>query len=353
MGNQLKDRMQCLICGDLISTRNCVLSRHVKKHGMSYIEYIKDNYICVYGDISACGFCDNDAVPEYVINHESKEYSINYSKGYMCGTDGCKNSISLDIIGTTYSPDTFEKIGSRKEYLSKLYKIDESEAMLMKYDSSRIEFFDNSINSFVVKYGEIEGKLRYDKRIEGIICNHAGQKFPCTLDNFIERYGEIEGKLRYDKRCEKISYTSSKGYLIDKYGKVKADELWKRKYKTVRVSKSSKIVGEILTHLNIEYETEKNIFGKFVDYYLPDYNMVIEFYGDYWHSNPKIYESDYYVKQISMTSKEIWIKDSERLGIIKNGVDSIIVIWESSKINESLLLKVINEIFNKKTIMYI
>ncbi len=353
MVNQLKDRMCCLICDDLISTRNCVVSRHMKKHGTTYIEYIKGNYNCVCGTVSMCGFCNNDAVPEYVIDHTNKEYSMNYNKGYICGTIECKRSISLDIIGSTYSPDTFEKIGSRKEYLSKLYKINESEAKLMKYDNSRTEFFDNKIDSFVRKYGEDVGRLRYEKRINGIKNNHAGQKFPCTLDNFIDKYGEVNGRLKYDKRCERISYTSSKGYLIDKHGKVKADKLWKKRYKTIRVSESSKIVGKILDYLNIEFEVEKNIFGKFVDYYLSDYNMVIEFYGDYWHCNPKVYESDYYVSQIGMTSEEIWEKDRKRLDIIKQGVNSIIVIWESSKIDGSLISKVINDISNKKTIVYI
>ncbi len=105
--------------------------------------------------------------------------------------------------------------------------------------------------------------------------------------------------------------------------------------------------------LKINYEIEKNINSKFVDYFLTDYNIAIEYFGDYWHSNPKAYESDYYFPRMKMMAKEIWEKDRKRLIEIKQSVESIIIIWESSKINESILEKTIKNILNKKTIIYI
>ena len=88
-----------------------------------------------------------------------------------------------------------------------------------------------------------------------------------------------------------------------------------------------------------------------MDYFLTDYNIVIEYFGDYWHGNPKVYKSNYYNQRCKMTAGELWIKDEERLKIIKENVDSIIIIWESSNIDISILEKTINDIKNKKTII--
>lgn len=51
-----------------------------------------------------------------------------------------------------------------------------------------------------------------------------------------------------------------------------------------------KMVREWLQVNNIEFEQEKGYFRKyFVDFYLKEYNSVIEVQGDYWHANPLIY----------------------------------------------------------------
>ena len=344
---------KCLECNLEISSKNYAISRHVKKHNILFHDYIKKHYKLVNGNFDTCGFCDKEAIPVFQINHDKREYSINYDNGYFCQTQECKNKISLDILGHEYIPKVYEKIGSRSEYLCKLYKININEAKKLKYDNNRNEFFDNSILSFQKKYGEVEGKVRYDKRIEGIVKNTARNKFPCTLENFIKKYGFEIGEKKYNERCEKISYTSSKDFFIEKYGIEKANEIWKNKYKISKISKKSKIIASILDTLNIRYQTEKNINSKFVDYYLTDFNIVIEYFGDYWHANPKVYESNFYISQLKMNAMDVWKKDKERFSEIKQNIDSIIVIWESSEINDSILEKTINSIKNKKTIIYI
>ena len=130
-------------------------------------------------------------------------------------------------------------------------------------------------------------------------------------------------------------------------------EIWKKKFKCIRTSKKSLIIGDILNQLSIKYEVEKNIGSKFVDYFLTDYNISIEYFGDYWHCNPKKFESNYYNSQLKAIASDLWKRDKERLDKIRNEVDSIIIVWESSEINSSILEKTIREIKNKKTIIYI
>lgn len=44
--------------------------------------------------------------------------------------------------------------------------------------------------------------------------------------------------------------------------------------------------------LNVKYtwQFEAKDIGRFFDYYLPDYNLIIEIDGGYYHSDPRLYE---------------------------------------------------------------
>jgi hypothetical protein len=342
----------CLECGSKSSDKNYAISRHLKKHQLTLHDYINKHYTLVNGEFYSCGFCDRIAIPIYDINHKTKEFSISYDNGFFCKTIDCKRNISLNILNQEYNPKSFEKIGSKSEYLSKLYKIDILEAKEMKYNEPN-EKFRGTLEEYQKKYGIDDGYKRFYKRIDGIKKNNAKNKFPCTLENFIKRYGIEDGTKKYKDRCNKISYTSSKDFFIEKYGEVEGCKIWKNKYKLNKVSKKSKVIRDILNKLKYPFISEKEINGKFVDYFIEDFNIVIEYFGDYWHGNPKRYESSYYISQLKMTASDIWMKDKNRLDLIKEEVNSIIVIWESSEINELLLEKTIKELKNKKTIIYL
>ncbi len=346
------ERTECLICKCDISTRRYAITRHVKKHNISFEEYINKYFKLTEGEITNCGFCERLAKPTYFLNHTNMTYQVEYPDGYFCGDIECKKCISLDILGIEYEPKKYEKIGSKPEYLSRLYKIDLSEAKNMKYGKPT-QKFKCSLVEFQTKYGLIEGEIRYKKRIEGIIKNHSGNKFPCTLENFINKYGLVLGTDKYNKRCEKISYTSSIDFYIDKYGKSEGENKWKSKFRHIRTSKVSKSINDILDHIGIDYETEKNINGKFVDFYIEKYNMCIEYFGNYWHMNPKMYEHTEYNKRVKKTAGEIWEDDKKRLEIIKSKVDTILIIWESTKIDIAILEKTINQFKDKKTVVYL
>lgn len=65
-------------------------------------------------------------------------------------------------------------------------------------------------------------------------------------------------------------------------------------------------------------------------------NKVIEYYGDYWHSNPVKYSPEYFNKQTNMTACEKWSKDCDRINnIITNGY-SVMIVWENDfKLNKT------------------
>jgi len=54
---------------------------------------------------------------------------------------------------------------------------------------------------------------------------------------------------------------------------------------------------------------------------------AIEFFGDYWHANPKMYDANDVIKGKIVQS--IWEHDRERLQAIRNAGVDVLVIWET------------------------
>jgi len=67
---------------------------------------------------------------------------------------------------------------------------------------------------------------------------------------------------------------------------------------------------------------------------------VIEYNGDYWHCNPKIYDKNFFNKNKKMSSEEIWEYDKIKIdSIVKEGYE-VLVIWESDyKENKELAIQ--------------
>lgn len=165
----------------------------------------------------------------------------------------------------------------------------------------------------------------------------------CTLNNFIKRYGRVIGKEKWDRYVEVQKYVGVKyEYFIEKYGKEKGEEL----YNNILIAKMkgggkfSNVAKEFCELIddnnfntfyhgkNAEYRIVCNNRAVAVDFYCADTNKVVEFYGDYWHANPKRYSEGYLLRS-GYTAKEKWKADEDRLKLINNVGIEVLVIWES------------------------
>jgi very-short-patch-repair endonuclease len=52
------------------------------------------------------------------------------------------------------------------------------------------------------------------------------------------------------------------------------------------------LVDDALNKLNINHECQYRIGRYIADFYLPEYNLVIEADGEFWHNLPKMIEKD-------------------------------------------------------------
>lgn len=116
-----------------------------------------------------------------------------------------------------------------------------------------------------------------------------------------------------------------------------------------RTSKPHKKVSEILLALGIEHFNEHNILsGKDLTYrpvpdiFVPELNLIIEIYGDYWHANPLKYTMTdiFYCFRGKQTAQDIWDFDKQRIEVFTNLGYNVEIVWDSEvsgdKINEIL-----------------
>lgn len=241
-----------------------------------------------------------------------------------------------------------------------------------------------TLKNLIQKYGQIEGQIKWDnyrkKQAYTNSYEYKKEKYGWSKDQFdqynssraqtlekmISRYGETEGAQRWQTYCERQSYTNTKEYFIKKYGLEKGYQ----KYLDINKSKSvsnPKILSEKLgvtlqeaTDIivsrqknffssNLEKEFIKSIedkigklenssinkpFGKwseyldtYVVYDIKHKNCIIEFNGDYWHGNPKIYKDDAVIRGTLV--KNIQARDYLKLKTVEDLGFRTLVIWES------------------------
>lgn len=65
----------------------------------------------------------------------------------------------------------------------------------------------------------------------------------------------------------------------------------------------------------------------------PDFmyeNKIIEFYGDYIHANPRLFQKTDVINFLggSRLVGDIWTKDAARLEVLRNRGYEIMVVWE-------------------------
>ena len=145
--------------------------------------------------------------------------------------------------------------------------------------------------------------------------------------------------------------------------KVKMKEVWenyddatrkKQLDNLMKIGKSGRISK---LHLNFKKTLENNgILGFKTESYIKPLHVsvdelnentktIIEIFGNYWHANPIMYESDdLFNFNTILTASEIWEKDRIRISNLEKLGYKVIVIWESEIVDD--IEKVIKNIKN-------
>ena len=98
-------------------------------------------------------------------------------------------------------------------------------------------------------------------------------------------------------------------------------------------TRPQKCVNNILEEAGIKYVNEYSVKYYSVDNYLPDYNLMIEVMGDFWHCNPIVYE-----KPICRIQRERLQKDRAKHTYILNQYRiQVLYLWEKDIIERPRL----------------
>ena len=164
-----------------------------------------------------------------------------------------------------------------------------------------------------------------------------------TLEKCIIKYGLEQGTEIYNKRQkdwikkmfnENTCMATGRSLICDKF-----------------IEKLINSINNIITNSFLYGINEKFIYDKLEKkanrYDLCYDKKIIEFNGDFWHSNPKIFEANEIHKVKKIKCSEIWSKDKRKIDSAKEHGYDILVIWESEYINnEEEIIKKCKEFLN-------
>lgn len=362
LNDKFPEHKKCKICDGPIYYYDSTFSINrnnelypLKKSYLSVKNIFNNNYY-----LSICEDCLIEKFPEYQEMNKSRvfnkvnditEYAFNIPSSIADKYKKQHYRVTKDNFIEKYGKDEGEerwKLYKKKQsytnsfdYKRKKYNwtIDD----FNEYNSSRAVTLKNLVN----KYGEENGIKMWDKYIDKqketkskeYVIKKYGYEYwkqlckskKVTLNHFIKKYGDEIGKELYINKINKNIYIPSKasGNYFDKL-----DIILSKDYKTYYYKKNGSEFGKLLS--NGRYV--------FLDYYIPELKICIEYYGNVWHANPKIFNSNdipYSFKGSKKTAKEIWKEDKERIDLLKKdfNIDTIIV-WEDDKSIQNVIKKI-------------
>jgi hypothetical protein len=190
----------------------------------------------------------------------------------------------------------------------------------------------NTLDYFVEKFGQTVGISEYKR-----VCSEKGH----TMDNFVRKYGSEIGPIKFIEVISKMNNFYSKA--SQNFINLLEAELPQLKAKSYYATKA----GEYMVWSKVENR------AYFYDYVNTEYNICIEYNGDHYHANPKIYAPNKIPTKrkpwvsTPQTALELWDADKRKIMALKEerGIRTI-TIWESDFLEdpENLIQKIIHEL---------
>lgn len=340
-----KSKVKCEICGEYL--RN-ISNTHLKKHGMTQQEY-KQQF--PEAPIFSDGLLD--------LQKEKREATIFERYGNDTTIYKVTKETFIKNNGEEKGTQMWSEFLEKRKHQSSLewycnkYGLEEGKKLYEERCQSRIGI--GSLNWYCDKYGEDEGTNKYNKfRQIQSECRR--------LEKYIDKYGEEEGTRKFNEINNKKKITLSN--FIRKYGEEEGTKRWNKMMDKRTEFKQSKVAMELFDTIAIQVQDKKIYYYNhpkeygvmikedktycLLDFYCLDNNKVIEFYGDYWHANPSIYNENemvLYPNNKSLLAKDIWDKDKSRIEKIRRQMNcEVLIVWQSDFVShkEETIKKVVD-----------
>ena len=128
---------------------------------------------------------------------------------------------------------------------------------------------------------------------------------------------------------------------VETYGEdeaIKRQLDWQSKNILPNKSKDTKCeltVAHMLSLNGIIFIKQFHVPRFYCDFYLPDYNLIIEVDGDYWHANPSKYSANDFIGPKKLFAHQIWARDLYKKQKLEELGYQVMSIWESDLKNKS------------------
>lgn len=337
---------KCRFCGNIIINSNFLIDI---KHKDKTIQLALPAVYCreIDGNKYYLSCCEDCLLEHFKYNPPKapKYYFMKaniygqYSFGY---SDEEYKKICSMTVGVTYNSminKWGKELGGKKwkEYCDKHSKIASKQTFIDKYGLEKgLKIYHDSRaitkQGMIKKYGKEIGLEKWNNYCER-------QRYTCSLEYFIKEYGEKNGKEKFNNFCEQR--INNGGWQSKSYSQI-SNNLFNiiKKYLNKYNINDDLLFGENEFYIR---NNIKNI-GYQLDFYDKTKNLIIEFQGDYWHANPKLYDKKFINEVKHLTSEEIWEYDKNKKDFICKELNNPIYlqIWESDY--RSNPNKVINDI---------
>ena len=155
---------------------------------------------------------------------------------------------------------------------------------------------------------------------------YGGSRNPMSLASIAAREGVSERDARQLTPC--FGRTGAKHPM---FGKRHTPEAIMKIGQHINNSGKSRIEHEMSDRLIALYGGEKNAYagGWCCDYVNADQRLIVEFFGDFWHHNPKLYAKDYVNHLTKRSSMVVWERDARKLAELCSLGYHVEIVWES------------------------
>ena len=231
-----------------------------------------------------------------------------------------------------------QKQADTNSFAYKQEKYGWTEEEFKQYNKSRAI----TLKSMIMRHGEENGTVKW-------LAYCDKQRYTNTIAYFIEKYGDAEGTKHYHRVCDMKAHTVESVTLRHNCNKEEAISIL-QSYKTAKRFSSNaecKFAQRLEEHLGeqLDYSVNTKQYCVYNDrayfYDIVHNKRAIEFNGDYWHCNPKSYNSNFYHEHIGLLAEDIWNKDKIKIDTLKEqrGIETKII-WESEyNENESTIIE--------------
>ena len=252
----------------------------------------------------------------------------------VCGSStNCKNLPENFILEKeTYLCKSCRNKGDSNPMFGKKWTDDRRADRSINYKGNNNPMFGKNIYEiWKDKYSKEQtiSKIVENRKKHSI--NNSGENNPMYertyYDIWFEKYNIDEVENRIKSKSEKHrNWLNNNPQQLDKMIK----STLSRGYKKTSIEK---VVEEYLKLKKINYKYNFILSNNQFDFLIPDYNIIIEVHGDYWHANPEIYGEG--KKELNERQLFKINRDIEKSNYIKENTNfNILYIWETDIKNE-------------------